>query len=82
MAVQVQLPNFVTKEKLQEILRHNFNAEIVVNNFSGEWGTNKGDNYASEMYRIRINYTESQKNKTKCILLKVCHGMLRDLLLN
>jgi len=76
--MSVQLPDFVTKSFLQQVFQRNFGETLIVKDYKGEWATKKGDNYASEMYRIYVNYEiDDGVTKTKPILLKVlCIGTL------
>ena len=69
----VKLPNFFSKLLLQEIFDKNFgeNENLVVKSFWGEWATKKGDNYASEMYRVHVSYEIDGVNTCKPVLLKV-----------
>lgn len=68
----VELPDFVTCSFLQDIMnKYLDDADLTLKNFRGEWATKKGDNYASEMYRIHVEYEVRGVAKTKPILLKV-----------
>lgn len=67
----VELPKFVSNSYLQEIFRKNFGENVIVNSFWGEWGTKKGDNYASDMYRVHVDYELNGVNTKKSVLLKV-----------
>lgn len=70
--MKVELPNFVTKSFIQNVFKKQFSDEsLTVESFWGEWATKKGDNYASEMYRIHVEYREENVISTKPILLKV-----------
>lgn len=70
--MSVELPKFVTNSFLHEILAENFGGHLTIRDYWGEWATKKGDNYASEMYRINIDYEHNGVNKRKPFLLKVC----------
>jgi Ecdysteroid kinase-like family len=70
--MSVELPKFVTNLFLQKIFVKNFGENLVVKDFWGEWATNKGDNYASEMYRIHVDYELNGTSRNKPVLLKVC----------
>lgn len=67
----VKLPKFVTISFLQEIFAKNYETTLIVKRFLGEWATKKGDNYASEMYRIHVDYELDGVNLKKSVLLKV-----------
>jgi hypothetical protein len=69
----VELPNFVSKTFLQEIFAKNFSSgkSLDIKSFWGEWATKKGDNYASEMYRINVDYEIDGMVTNKSVLLKV-----------
>ena len=69
----LKLPNFVTKEFLQNIFSKNFDGSgyVKVEHFWGEWATKRGDNYASEMYRINVDYEINETKRRKPIILKV-----------
>ncbi|KAG5682325.1 hypothetical protein PVAND_011684 [Polypedilum vanderplanki] len=70
----VALPEFVTIEFLQRIFVKNFgspSSQIRVENFWGGFATNKGDNYASVMYRIIVDYELNDVKRRKPIILKV-----------
>lgn len=68
----VELPSFLTRNFFEEIFTRNFRNECsTVAGFWGEWATKKGDNYASEMYRIHIDYELRWVKKTRPVLLKV-----------
>ena len=71
--MSIALPNFITDVYLQDILDKNSNesGNLEIKSFWGEWATKKGDNYASEMYRIHVNFEINDEIKTKSILLKV-----------
>lgn len=68
-----QLPNFVTNSFLQDIFIKNYSGgkSLMVKSFWGEWATKKGDNYASDMYRIHVDYEIDGVAKTRPVLLKV-----------
>lgn len=70
----VELPPFVTNSFLQHIFEKNFadGKSLQVKSFWGEWATKKGDNYASEMYRVHVEYEIDGANVSKPVLLKVC----------
>lgn len=68
----IELPNFVTRSFMQAILDKNYgNGTFKVEGFWGEWATKKGDNYASEMYRIHVKFESNGTTGTKPVLLKV-----------
>jgi hypothetical protein len=71
--MSVQLPSFVTISFLQEVFNKNFAAKktLTIKQFHGEWATKKGDNYASEMYRIFVDFELNGEIMRKPILLKV-----------
>lgn len=71
--MSVKLPNFVTNSFIQEVFAKNFEFKknLEVKSFWGEWATKKGDNYASEMYRVHVNYEIDGVNMCKPVLLKV-----------
>ena len=68
----VELPKFVTHEFLREIFASNYGDEnLSVKSFRAEWATKKGDNYASEMYRVHVEIESNGEVKSRPILLKV-----------
>lgn len=68
----VELPDFVTSSFLQAIfIKYLDDADLTLKSFWGEWATKKGDNYASEMYRIHVEYELRGVVKKKPVLLKV-----------
>lgn len=69
----VELPEFVNLAFLQEIFEKNFayGKHLKVENYWGEFATKPGDNYASEMYRITVDYELNDDRKRKPIILKV-----------
>lgn len=71
LKMTVNLPNFISKSFLQEIFERNFadGKTLTVKSFWGEWATKKGDNYASDMYRIHVDIEGI--NMSKPVLLKV-----------
>lgn len=70
--MSVELPKFVTSSLLQETFRRNFsNDGLTITCFRGEWATKKGDNYASEMYRIHVDYEMNGVAFKSPVLLKV-----------
>lgn len=70
--MEVELPNFITNSFFQGIFDKKFpNQSLIVKTLWGEWATKKGDNYASDMYRIHVQYEDNQLIKTKPVLLKV-----------
>lgn len=72
--MKAELPNFVTKSFLEEILRKKYlNKQLIVEDFWAEWATKKGDNYASDMYRVHVTYKDGKAFETKPVLLKVNH---------
>jgi hypothetical protein len=71
--MSVQLPSFVTNSFLQEVFSKHFavNKTLIVKHFHGEWATKKGDNYASDMYRIFVDFEVDGESARKSVLLKV-----------
>lgn len=68
----VEFPNFVTSLFMQKVFDKNYGSDAFkVKKFWGEWATKKGDNYASEMYRIHVEFESNGVTKTKPVLLKV-----------
>ena len=54
----------ITDDFLQNVLRKFENdSSIIVNNVLFKEATNKGDNYSSEMFRVRIEYTYKKGTK-------------------
>lgn len=70
--MSVELPSFVTRSFLQDIfIKYLDDADLTLISFWGEWATKKGDNYASEMYRIHVEYEVRGAVNKRPILLKV-----------
>lgn len=69
----IQLPEFVTSDFLLDILKKNLPSvnEVKVEHFWGEWATKPGDNYASVMYRIHVDFEVNDSKRRKSIILKV-----------
>lgn len=69
----VELPDFITIAFLQSIFEQNFggNGHLKVENYWGEFATKKGENYASTMYRISVDYELNDVKRRKPIILKV-----------
>jgi len=67
------LPEFITLDFLQGIFSQHFNGSgyVKVEYFWGEFATKRGDNYASDMYRINVDYEHSDCKRRKPIILKV-----------
>lgn len=65
------LPNFISNAFLQEIFRNHFGKNLIVHSFWGEWATKKGDNYASDMYRVHVHYELDGMKTKKPVLFKV-----------
>ena len=70
---QVVLPDFVNIEFLQRIFHENFgkDGEVKVKRFSVSFATVKGENYASEMYRLIVEWSLNSVVQEKPIILKV-----------
>lgn len=71
--MSVELPKFVSSSFLLDIFVKNFGSEksLTVKSWRGEWATKKGDNYASDMYRIFVDLEIDGVHMTKSVLLKV-----------
>lgn len=71
------IPSWLNKEFLLKVLKTKFgdNLEVDVKDFSIDSATQKGDNYASEMFRIVMNYSLGSDGKvlTESLLLKKNH---------
>ncbi|XP_070493318.1 uncharacterized protein [Chironomus tepperi] len=69
----LKLPEFITLDFLQGIFTKHFNGSgyVKVEHFWGEFATKPGDNYASDMYRINVDYEYSECKRRKPIILKV-----------
>ena len=72
----VELPVFITKSLIQDVYQKNYaeGGTLLVMKYWAEWGTKKGDNFASEMYRIHVTYIVNDIIRNKAFLLKV-HSM-------
>lgn len=70
---QVALPDFVNIEFLQKIFQDNFGKDdkVKVNSFQVNFATKKGENYASEMYRLIVEMIVNDRLEKKSIILKV-----------
>lgn len=71
----VELPEFITIDFFQKIFEKNFanGKELFVLNFWGEMATKPGDNYASEMYRVTVDYEVESEKIRKAVILKVSY---------
>lgn len=69
----LEMPEFLTIDFFQKIFEENFadGNKLKVDNFWGEFATKPGDNYASEMYRITVNYEVDYEKIKKTVILKV-----------
>lgn len=67
----VELPEFLNLEFFQNIFEKVYSEKLTVDNFWGEFATKPGDNYASEMYRITVDYSLGNKKTRKAVILKV-----------
>lgn len=67
----VELPEFITLDFFQKIFEEKFDKKLKVENFWGEFATKPGDNYASEMFRITVDYELDDEKIRKAIILKV-----------
>lgn len=69
----LELPEFINIEFFQEIFEKKFSdgKKLRVDNFWGEFATSPGDNYASEMYRITVDYELDYEKIRKTVILKV-----------
>lgn len=68
----VELPEFITLDFFQKIFEENFagDKKLKVENFWGEFATKPGDNYASEMFRITVDYVLNDEKIRKAVILK------------
>lgn len=56
-------PNWINKDFLEKHLQSSFSEkQINIINFEVKPATAKGENYASYLYRVRINYTDELQN--------------------
>lgn len=69
--MSVELPEFITLDFFQKIFEINFASKIRVDNFWGEFATKKGDNYASDMFRVTVDYEVNDVKTRKAVILKV-----------
>lgn len=80
----VELPEFLNLNFFQNIFEKVYSEKLTVDNFWGEFATKPGDNYASDMYRITVDYTlHGNKKHRKAVILKVnkiFYQLLRQLL--
>jgi Ecdysteroid kinase-like family len=67
----VELPEFLNLEFFQNVFEKVYSEKLTVDNFWGEFATKPGDNYASDMYRITVDYTLGNKKNRKAVILKV-----------
>lgn len=72
-STSIELPKFITMEFLQDLVQQYLKDEttLKITKFWGEWATKPGDNYASDMYRLHVDYTHGEVDKRKSVLLKV-----------
>ena len=74
----VELPEFITLDFFQKIFEEKFDKNLKVENFWGEFATKPGDNYASEMFRITVDYELNDEKIRKAIILKVDSRYQKD----
>jgi hypothetical protein len=78
----IELPEFITIGFLQAIFEENFagsgGGQVRVENYWGEFATKKGDNYASVMYRISVDYELNDVRRRRPIILKVASKLIRE----
>lgn len=70
------VPEWLNKDYLLRVLETDFQCptgEIKLDKFRVESATNKGDNYASEMFRITLEFSKAGKALRKRIILKKDH---------
>jgi hypothetical protein len=75
-----KLPDFVTKQFLEPIIKKQFDhsdIKIKLIRFWGEPATKPGDNYASDMYLIHLELEILEQKVEKSIILKVLTRMKR-----
>lgn len=55
-------PKWLNKEFLEKHLRNYFNYQkLAIDNFEVKPATAKGDNYASDLYRVKVTFAEEIK---------------------
>lgn len=76
--MSVELPKFITREFLQNLVMKYLKDEttLTIDNFCGDFATKRGENYASDMYRLHVDYTHKGVSMRKSVLLKVCYLVL------
>ena len=71
-----EVKKVITNDFLQNLLRkYENNQSIIVNNVLFKEATNKGDNYASDMFRVTVDYnytkgTIKNFNEKKSLIIK------------
>lgn len=66
-----ELPEFITLDFFEKIFQREFDGNLKVDNFWGEFATKPGDNYASDMFRITVDYELNGEKLRKPVILKV-----------
>lgn len=68
----LDVPNWLDREFLEKPLRTYFkNEQLKIVNFEVQPATAKGENYASCIYRVKVNFTNHQ-NRSNCETSSVC----------
>lgn len=71
---ELLLPTWLTKKYLEKVLRdHEKDESINVHKFNGSPATAKGNNYASVMLRINVEYEQNAKTLSKSMVIKTIH---------
>ncbi|XP_069690955.1 uncharacterized protein [Periplaneta americana] len=68
--MEVKTPNWLNAEVLQTALKSASDADLKVISFEVKSATAAGDNYSSDMYRVKVNYTQGDTVKIISLVIK------------
>ncbi|XP_069690958.1 uncharacterized protein [Periplaneta americana] len=69
--MEVKAPSWLNAELLQTALKSASDPDPKVISFEVKNATAAGDNYSSDMYRVKVNYTQGDTAKTTSVIVKV-----------
>lgn len=66
------LPEWFTKEYIENVLQNHYKTEeLAVKEMSAQPATKRGDNYASVMHRVSVEFVKNGKTIKDSFILKV-----------
>lgn len=67
------VPDWLDKEFVQKVLSQKHGTSVSIDSFTVDSATQKGDNFASEMFRIIVSYSVNGEGRVKNLILKKSH---------